>query len=475
MNEVSIPMPEYRPDQSVNSGVLLTCDGAYPALDGYRPVQDVDPITDALDEPFLGGVSAIASDGDAYLLAGTASDLYSLQSDGTWTSLVSGLSITQRWKFAQFGDYVVAVNGDTTREVDLDAGTASTISGAPTATSICVVGDYVVVGQPDNAINSVKWSAFRDHTGWTDGTNQAGSQPQQTGGAVMGLAGGEYGIILQRERLVRMTRTGNADAPFQFDEISANFGCANGATIAQAGRTVFFYSDRGFMALDDGQSLRPIGSEKVDRTFASEINREDLKRIYTAIDPQNKLVMWGIPGLPGKIWIYNFELDRWSTASVNFTGIFPGFTTSVGLDDLPGLGYTDLDAMTISLDDPRWSGGNPRLYLIDEDLKAGTLTGNTLKATFEMGYTELVKGQRARIRHIRPITDATSGLTAKINCKARIGDVDDTETTATLRASGVMAVRNTGRYTKTSLEIAANTDWTLIQGLEVRCAPGGRR
>lgn len=471
---IRLPLPEYKPDQSVNSGVLLTAKNVFPAVDGYRPVNDVQALTDPLDEAFQGGVSAIAADGDAYLLAGTNTDLYRLGADGTWTSLVTSLSINNRWQFAQFGDYVIAVNGSATREVDLDAGTDSALSGAPTATTIAVVGDHVVVGRPNSAINKVRWSAFRDHTGWTNGTDQAGELPMQTGGAVMGIVGGEYGVVLQRQRIVRMSRTGDSTAPFQFDEISANYGCASSATIAQAGRTVFFYSDRGFMALDDGQSLRPIGSEKVDRTFAALVERDELEGMYSAIDPQNKLVFWGVPGTPGTLWIYNFELDRWSTAELNFRGIFPGYTTSIGLDDL-AITYTNLDTMPYTLDDPRWSGGNPRLWLINTSNEAGTLTGDTLKATFEMGYTELTQGRRARARGIRPVSDAVSGLTVSLNAKARMGDADNIKTSTNLRVSGVMPIRAAGRYMTTTLEIAASTDWSYVQGLEIEVAAGGQR
>lgn len=472
---VRVPLPEYRPDQSVNSGVLLTCENVYPALDGYRPIHAITELSDALTGTFQGGASAIAQDGEAYLLAGTATNLFRLDSDGSWTSLVGSLSISLRWRFTQFGNYVVAVNGSATREVDLDAGTASAIAGAPTFTSIGVVGDYVIGGQPNGEINKVRWSAFRDHTGWTNGTNQAGELEMLTGGTVQFIAGGEYGIVLQRERIVRMDRTGDDSAPFLFSEISVNYGCADSATVAQAGRTVFFYSDRGFMALDDGQDLRNIGSEKVDRTFAAAVDRTELGQIYTAIDPQNKLVFWALPGSPGQLWIYNFELDRWSTGGLNFTGIFPGFTTSVKLDALDALGYTLLDTMTISLDDPRWSGGNPRLYLVSPGAKIGTLSGDTLLADFEMGYTELVPDAWTRVRAIRPITDAVSGMTVRLNCKQRIGDASNIKTATTLRTSGIMPIRGAGRYVKPQLLIAAGTTWKLTQGFVVECEPGGDR
>lgn len=470
---IRLPLPDYKPDQSNNSGVLLTAQNVYPAMDGYRPVSAIASISDALSGTFLGGSSAISSDGTGYMLAGTATNLYKYNG-GSWTSLIGSLSVSGRWRFAQFGDFAVAVTGSTTYEVDLGGSTAAAIAGAPSGTSVAVVGDYVVIGQPDGVVNKVQWSSFRNHTAWVDGVDQAGSQPIQAGGSVQFVCGGEYGVILQREQIVRMTLTGDSAAPFVFDAISTNFGCANGATVAQAGRTVFFRSDRGFMALEDGQELRPIGSEKVDRTFEAAVSRDDLENIYTAVDPQNKLVMWGVPGTPGTLWIYNFELDRWATAEMTFKGVFPGFTTSIGLDAL-AVTYTNLDTMPYSLDDPRWSGGNPRLYLVASDNTVGTLAGDTLAVRLDMGFAQFTPGYRARIRAVRPVTDATNGLTLVMNAKARLGDADNLKTASTLRQSGVMPIRAAGRYISTSVRVAAGTNWDYIQGLEIDARQGGER
>lgn len=475
MPKARVALPEYKPDQSQNSGVLLTAQNVFPAMDGYRAVNDIASVSDAIAGTILGGYSAISSDATAYFLAGTSAKLQRLNADGTWADLLTGLTIEARWKFAQFKNVVITVNEGATQEVDLGAGTASALAGAPSGNDVGVVGDFVVITQADGDISMVQWSAFNDHTGWTPAVDQSGFQPMNTGGAVMGIAGGEYGIILQRSRLVRMTRTGDSSAPFAFDEISPNWGCANSATIAQAGRTVFFYSDRGFMALDDGQELRPIGSEKVDRTFAAAVNRDSLGGMFTAVDPANKLVFWGIPGRPGTLWIYNFELGRWATAVLNFSGILPGYTTSYGLDDLPSLGYTDLDAMTISLDDPRWSGGNPRLYLFGNDDRLGTLAGDNLAATLDLGFSELTPGYRARVRGVRPFWDGVDGMTLTLNGKLRLGDQADRATSGNLRTSGTIPIRKTGRFISTRIEIEAGAVWDYVQALEFEFDAGGQR
>lgn len=468
-----IPFGEFKPDQNKTSEFLRTCRNVLVAGDGrYVPMKALNSFSDALGGAFKGGYSAISSDGDGYLLAGTSATLERLSS-GVWGDLETGLTTTARWQFQQFGDYVVAVNGGATREVDLAAGTASALAGAPTGKSVWVVGDYVCIGQAGGEINKIATSAFRDHTGWTPGTDQSTELSFQTGGTVQGGIGGEYGVIFQRERIVRQTRTGDALAPFQYDEITTNYGCSNGNTIASAGRTAFFLSDRGFMAIDDGQALRPIGSERIDRFWEENVARDAYDSVFAAIDPRNSLVFWGLAGINGFLLIYNFALDRWTTASMGFTGIVAGFDTSTALETL-AVTYTDLDAMTISLDDARWSGGDPRLYLFDASNTAGTLTGDNLEAEWETPQYEVIPGKRAIVRHVVPLTDATDGVTVALDVRQRSGDAGSTATTTNLLANGYMPIRTAGRYVAATVTIDAGTDWTFAQGLELTASAGGR-
>lgn len=466
----AIALPPYLPDQSINSGVALVAENLYRAADGYRPVRKFQEVSDALTGTFKGGASFIASNGAAYLLAGTTTNLQSLSAN-VWSNLLTGLTITGRWRFEQFGDFVVAVNGGATQEVDLIAGTASALAAAPTGTSVCVIGDFVVIGQAGGDQLKVQWSAFNDHTAWTPAVDQSGFQPMLTGGEVKGIVGGEYGVILQRSRLVRMTRTGDATAPFQFDEITNNYGCASAASIAASGRTVFFLSDRGFMALEDGQAIKPIGNEKIDRTFRLNVVRDDYERMFAAVDPENTLVYWGIPGTPGTIYIYNWVLDAWSTARVNFDGLFSGFSASVNSDST---GITDIDGSTFGVDDPRFSGGAPRFYCVQSG-KAGALSGTPLQATIKLGFTQYVPGRRARITAVRPIGDVISGLTLTADARQRLGDDERLTTVSTINATGRMPIRCGGRYIALSLTIAAGVAWTYMQGFELEFQPGGVR
>ena len=107
--------PSFLPDQSINSVSLRTAQNAYRAIDGFRPVKAFNSVSDVLNDDFKGGGSFIYDDGTAFLLAGTTDGLESLGS-GTWTDKITGLSVTGRWKFSQFGNFVVCVNGLATQE-----------------------------------------------------------------------------------------------------------------------------------------------------------------------------------------------------------------------------------------------------------------------------------------------------------------------------------------------------------------------
>lgn len=465
-----IDLPAYLPDQSINSGVVTIAENVYRAADGYRPVGAFLGNSAALPETFNGGGAFISTTGTSYLLAGTTAKLCRYSAGG-WVNLLTGLTVGSRWEFAQFGDYVVAVNGGATKAVDLNAGTAGNLTGAPSGTCIAVVGDQVVIGQADGNILLVKWSAFNDHTGWTPGIDQSGFQPMLTGGEIMGLAGGEFGVILQRGRLVRMSRTGGANAPFQFDEITPNVGCASKGSVCQHGRSVFFLSDRGFMACEDGQLPVPIGNEKIDRDFQSQVPRDEWYRLYGTVDPRRTLVSWVLPGNPGKEWIYNWTLQEWSTATYSVDGAFSGFTSSTDTDNT---GITNVDSdPDLTVDDPLFSGGAPRLFVVQGG-KIGTMEGAPLAAKIWMGFVEFVKDRVARLRSFRPVGDMTEA-SCVLDCRQRLGDAENLRTCGSLRDSGIMPTRASGKYIATRFSIPAGHQWSYCRAFEYELEGGGER
>lgn len=479
MSTKRLLFPAFLPDRDP-VGVVTSAVNVLPAsvdansgATSYRPVRAFSSISDPLPATFKGGAAFISTDGTTYLLAGTSNGLARYQG-GSWTNLFVGMSVPNRWAFAQFGNYVVAVNEVDTKQVDLVSGAATDLTDCPTANGVAVVGDYVVITQAGGNKLLVQWSGFNDHTKWTAGVDQSGFQPMLTGGEIKGIAGGEYGVILQRFRLVRMERTGDDEAPFSFSEITPNFGCASAGSIAQAGRTIFFRSDRGFMALEDGQSLRPIGNEKFDQAFRDSVAESDAENMWSAVDPKRSLVFWGVPGTPGRIWVYNWVIDRASTIEIPFLGLFAGYESSLSLEDVAAL-YPDLDTMPYSLDDARFQGGDPRLYVVDRSSRIGALAGPNLAASIKMGWATLADPLVARVRAVQPMSDAITGVTVTIDARQQMGGPLGVVTSGAIQRSGRVAVRARGKYMAITTNIAAGVRWSYATGLDVDYDTGGAR
>jgi hypothetical protein len=464
----------YEPDKPANrSPALADIANAYPGANGYRPVGQFQAITAALPGPFSNATAFINSAGNGVFLAGTLSGIYRY-SGSSWSALATGLTFPNRWNFTQFGDLAICVNGGVTKKVDLVANSIADVTGAPTALLVATVRDFVVYGQAGGDALMVQWSGFNNADSNVPGTNQAGFQPMLAGGHVMGLGGGEFGIIVQRSRVVRMSYTGDPDNPFQFDAIAENIGAVSRGSVAQVGRDVYFLSDEGFMRCD-GNQVVPIGVERVDRMFSATYPRSTLEQMYAAGDPRRNVVTWTMPGSPGMTLLYDYALDRWSALRTNLVAAFSGFSSNLSLDDLDALYPGGVDTIPYSFDDPRFAGGDPLFLMVDISNVIGTLSGANMAAYFTCAFQELAPGLRARVKKVRPLGDAAAGLTVTLDCRARLGDAAGTKAFGTMTASGLIPVRANARYIAPRLDVAAGADWTFQQGLEFDIASGGAR
>jgi hypothetical protein len=429
-------------------------------------------ITPTLGGAINGGGAFVGSDGNATFLAATATELRKY-SGAAWTNILA-LTSSRRLRLAQFGDNIIGADGGQLLSYDLIAGTAAAIGSAPSnAIDVARVRDFVMCLRADNV---AEWCEFNNSANWGTGVNQADNQPLLSGGAGVAIVGGEYGIILQKGAIKRVSYVGQAgglDVVFQFDDISQEIGCMAQGSVAAVGRMVFFLSERGFQ-MCDGESVKPIGDEKFNRWFFSAYSRDQIDTMWSAIDPRNSLVLWGVPGGPGKIIAYNWVLDRAALLELPFTGLFTGFTANTSLEALDALYPSGLDSIPISLDDPSLAGGSPLLLIADASNAIGTLYGDSLEATFRLPNVEPVPGRRARIRTVRPITDATD-VQVTIDARMRTGDAEAVVSCASMRSNGKMPVRANGRYNTVQMTIPAGASWTYAQGIECEFEAGDGR
>lgn len=468
---------EWKPDQPAHLYEGLdTADGCLPIENGYAPLPSFSAaIGGELEAPCLGAV-AYRPNEETFIFAADATDIYRYNGE-EFSSLINGLnnSAAAGVRFCVYNGLMLATNGEDpiqrfdpenpTLFEDLDAST-------PKARFMAVVRGFVVAGYTAGNGLRLAWSDNGDPTEWSPGTGEAGFYLMPGGGNITGVVGGEYGLIFQENRIIRMTYTAD-DAVWQFDEIATDVGCIAPWSLASYGRLSFFLSNKGLMACD-GVSVQAIGSEKVDRTFLSLMDRSYLDMMSAVVDPRSSLYIVAVPSADpaSQVFIYHYALQRWTSAPLSTRRMFSAVGLDVTLEQLED-SYGALDDVPETLDSAMFRGGYPLMMLFDGEDRLGALTGPNVAATFVDGRSDLFTDKKSRVRSIRPLSDAEN-LTVSVAVAQSPADMP-TETSFTKRSpAGVYRMRQSGSLTQVKLSIPSGSAWSFAQGYDIDALPGGR-
>jgi hypothetical protein len=419
-------------------------------------------------------VSATAG-GSAINTTDAGSGTHSFTDD--YTALPAG----DQWQFAQFNNFVFAVQTGVAPQVyTLSTSTAfSDLGGSPPqARYIAVVGRFLVLsGLTTSAPYRIHWSGLNATTTWTSGTTQSDYQDFPDGGIVRSVAGGEYGIIFQDGAVRRMTYAPGSPVIFQIDRITEERGIYAPLSIVRAGSRVFYCGSDGFQMISPGGYPVAIGKERVDRTFFADVDSGNLQLCIGAADPNATRVYWayksgaGSAGLFDKLLCYDWTLDKWSLTEMSGEYLATLARPGVTLDALDSIS-SSIDALSFSLDDVS-TGAAASLSGFNSDHKLGFFTGSNLEATLvtaEKGGD----GRRLRVRGFRPVTDAGTvygSLSTRETASATAVDSDE----VAMNSSGNVPANVSTRYTRMNLRIPAGTTWTYATGAEPSVINEGRR
>jgi len=206
----------------------IDCDGFYPTLRGFRripsPVQiypapptRVSPVDDS---SVYGYYVARYLDGSTKLFAGTRTALYRGQG-GTWTSVSPPATdydtpALSRWRFAQFGNDTLGVNGKDSPVIITDAGsTFAALAGIPPVAKVVAVanpggsGAFAFLlnlssGIANNLLTPSMWwcSGIGDDAEWTPGADSqsANGYLNDTPGDIVGAKALGPNLIVYKEK-----------------------------------------------------------------------------------------------------------------------------------------------------------------------------------------------------------------------------------------------------------------------------------
>jgi len=474
-----ITFGEWTPDQPGITNGLRRAENVYSKAVGYGALPTVVNYSESASENLNNVVAGKTTAGATLVFAGGSTKLFKLNSatlalDNVSKSGNYSTPTDQRFRFTQFGNVIIAANGfDRLQGFNLNSSSlfANLAADAPEARYVTVVRDFVVSGYQSSYPNRVQWSALGDESSWaTSATTQADFQDIPDGGSVVGVTGGEYGLVFMDRSIHRMSYVGSP-LVFQFDNISRNLGCYEANSIIQYGGTSFFLGDDGFYACD-GQNVVPIGNEKVNRFFFDNVDEGTLYLMSTAVDPTKKLIIWAYASnssaTADSLLIYNYQTQRWTSGTTTVDRIASTSTPAVTLEGLDV--YGTLETILTSFDSRVWLGGRLQLAGVD-GAKIVTFSGANATAYLETGDIE-VPGSTSSITMVKPIVDDGSGSVALLSRRLLTeSTVFGSQTAAD--AENRVSVRGVGRYHR--LQLTPTGSWTSAVGMDIDLSPLGTR
>jgi hypothetical protein len=470
---------EWTPDQPGITNGLRRAENVYSKAVGYGSIPTVVDYSASASESLNNVVAGKTTAGATSVFAGGSTKLFKLDSGDLSLDNVSksgnySTPTDQRWKFTQFGNVIVAANGQAKLQgYNLNSSSlfADLAADAPTARFVTVVRDFVVSGWQSSYPSRVQWSALGDESSWTaSATTQADFQDIPDGGSVVGVTGGEFGLVFMDRAIHRMSYVGSP-LIFQFDNISRNLGCYEANSIIQYGGTSFFLGDDGFYACD-GQNVVPIGSEKVNRFFFDNVEESTLYLMSAAVDPIKKLIIWAYASnsssTPDSLLIYNYQTQRWTSGTTHVDRIASTSTPAVTLEGMDV--YGNLDTILTTFDSRLWLGGKLQLAGVD-GAKIVTFSGTNATAYIETGDIE-VPGATSAITMVKPIVDDGSGSVALLS-RRLLSQSTTFGSQSAADSENRVAVRGVGRYHR--LQLTPTGSWTSAVGMDIDLSPLGTR
>lgn len=371
--------------------------------DGYGPFNDLLTFTQTLPSACRGYYYGRKSDGSVLIFAGTATDLYLLDNTTfAWAkvSLAGGpyasLSNNANWQFAQFGSLIFATHQNVVLQVynmSSSSAFANETGSPPQASYIAVVGQFLVLSGLLSNEFRLQWSGIGDPTNWVAGLNQSDFQDFPDGGIVRGVAGGEYGTVFQDTTIRSMVYQPGSPVIFQITKVADDMGLFAPYGIVRAGDSIYIPSTKGFQVIAPGALPAPIGKERVDRTFFTNIDQANLQLCIGFADPSSTRVGWafksingGTTGLFDTMLIYDPEIGQ-SGSWTQITSILGEYITSLSK---PGITLEGLDAiapgaLTIT---GAASNGGPNLIRLTVGSTATLATGQIKAISAVVGTTE---------------------------------------------------------------------------------------
>lgn len=475
-----IGLGQWAPDAAgVDASVLRVATNVFPTASGYGPVRGLTPASTALPTDAKGGIGVQRSDLSWDFFAGTSTKLYKYNPSTTGWTDVSNPSATYAvgadsyWCFFTDGPKLYATHlAAPLQVIDIDTGTQfANVGGSPPFASVgAAVGEFIVLAGLSDDPFAVQWSSIGNPNEWTPGINLGDIQHFPVGGPVTAFSGGEFGVIFQEQAIRSMIFAPGTPEVFQISKVEEGRGAMSAWSTVQVGSRVFFVDRTGLFQFTGGQS-QAIGTQRINKWFADNVDTSRMKKIQAVSDPRGHRVMWALQtstgGLSGSlldaVLVYDYSLDRWAVLDVDVRAMFSTSMPAASLD----AGTDSMDDTSLpSLDSAAFAGGQAALAAFASDNTMGFFEGALLEAILETPDFLAARPNQAFVNGIRLDSDAAS-IFASVATRQSLAETVIWETETAPNRRRFCPARARGRYHRARIRIPANTSWSYISGLEV--------
>ena len=482
MATTKLTFGEWMPDQPGISGALTDAKNVVSQAIGYGPLPTAAIFSAAASENLTTRVAGKTPANATKLFAAGSTKIFDVSGVGALTDVSKTGGYTpnannDRFRFTQFGNAIIGTNNSNPMQsytLGTSTAFADLAAGAPICKFLTVVRDFVVTAFTTESStvypSRVRWSGINDETTWTSSqVTQADFQDIPDGGQIVGIRGGEFGLVFLEKGISRMTYIGTPFI-FQFDNISRGKGCIAAGSIAQTQGMSFFLSDDGFYSCD-GQNVIPIGSEKVDRWFFENADESAFETMSASIDPVRKLVIWNFKTLfaQRQLIIYNFKTQKWTYGDAGTDYISDASTAATSLEGLDSIS-TSIDALTVSLDSILYMGGK---YFLGGTLGPNVVTYNGAPAVGQIVTGDIAPGGRSIVTLARPQIDNGSATVAVASRVMLNQDVTFGSPVAADSENRV-SLRSNGNYHRFRV-VPTGSNWKTAVGMDIDLSGQGAR
>jgi flavin reductase (DIM6/NTAB) family NADH-FMN oxidoreductase RutF len=410
-----------------------------------------------------------------YHFAGTDSGIY-LRNGAAWddVSKAGGYNgtVSQRWVFVQYGDYVLATNGVDDVQYFL-IGTSTEfddVVGAPVCRYLTVLNNFVVASGIVGETAKVQWSALDDPLDWAPSVaTQSDAQQFFEVGEVTAVTGGQNsGVVIGTSGIGLMEYVGPPFI-FTFRVVEPNIGGSVAGSVVSFSNGVFYYGHDGFKFFN-GSASQPIGYDKVDIWFRENADFSNLATMSSVFDVQANVVMFGVPSATAgefdKILAFSPTANRFSYIEKSGQCLVSVLSESVNVDDVEDF-VDDIEAFT---DDAIFSGGQLSIGIFDTENRLASFSGNGLSGLVESEELQLNSNGLAFLGSVMVVGRLNSALVRVKHRKTQVQEYSETSSVVMQVETGEAHPDIEARFTKVVVE---SDDFTRIIGVKARFRPAG--